>query len=414
MGILTHAHREAMTEVCHTDSNVATQTIGPARRFLRCPAVDATLWDIPFRPGDFVQRVQTPRLLAAGVAAGAILILLVYVVIIGSGGAPENPSPEPSGAFATPPPSVSEAPSASDIAIPPASIGEQTPGPPPITETVEPCGTFDPRCSRMPVDVAGAPFTPEVPCGERGACVLAMDIFHPRPAGPWPVVVAIPGGPAPPGTRSYLADFAQLVAGQGAVVFVADYRESPQWGGGSPVTYQDIACAIRFARVHAAEYGGDGSRVSLVGHSLGPFFATTVALSGDSFEPVPGGCLVEGGSTKPDALIGIAGIYTQAGLSPGFLDSFFGGAQDQVPAAWAAGDPYAVIAESDSNRLPVRLIHGEFDANVNTQSSQDFERALEAAGIDSQLSLIPGADHGSILQNRGTIRIVLETALGLG
>jgi hypothetical protein len=33
MGRSRHAHREAMTEVCHTDLSVATQTIGPAIQF---------------------------------------------------------------------------------------------------------------------------------------------------------------------------------------------------------------------------------------------------------------------------------------------------------------------------------------------------------------------------------------------
>jgi acetyl esterase/lipase len=265
----------------------------------------------------------------------------------------------------------------------------------------------------MPVDVAGAPFSPEIPCGESGTCTLALDIFHPRSGGPWPVVVAVPGGPAGPGIRSYLADFALMVAGQGAVVFVADYRESPEWGGGSPGTYQDIACAIKFAREHGAEYGGDGSQVTLVAHSLGPFFASTEALSVESFEPQPGTCLTVEGSPKPDAFVGIAGIYSPTEVTSGFLDSFFGGSQAQAPAAWAAGDPFSVILETGANKIPVRLIHGEFDGNVVPQSSRDFEVALEAAGFDTQLTVIPRADHGSILQHRDTIRIVIETALAL-
>ena len=297
--------------------------------------------------------------------------------------------------------------------IPTESPAPETPQPPTDNGTPVPCGTFDPACARMPVSGGGAVFTPEIPCGSLGQCTLKVDILYPRAAGPWPVVVAVPGGPGAPGTRSYLADFAQLVAGQGAVVFVADYREAPEWGGGSPTTYQDIACAIRFARAHASEYGGDGKRVTLVAHSLGPFFATTAALSGDSFEPQPGTCLTKGGSTKPDAYVGIAGIYSQAGVTSGFLDSFFGGSQSQAPAAWAAGDPFAVIRQTGANKIPVRLIHGELDGNVRPQSSRDFELALEAAGFDSQLTVIPQADHGSVLEHRDTIRIVLETALAL-
>ena len=295
---------------------------------------------------------------------------------------PRRPScPRPRPARASTPTVTAESPS-------PSPTPTETPVPvtsaPPTGAPPVPCGTYDPACARMPVSgVGGVPFTPDVACGSLGQCTLKLDVLFPRAAGPWPVVVAVPGGPAAPGIRSGLGEFAQLVAGQGAVVFVADYRESPEWGGGSPTTYQDIACAIRFARAHAAEYGGDGRRVTLVAHSLGPFFATTAALSADPFEPAPGTCLTTAGATKPDAFIGIAGIYSQAGVTSGFLDSFFGGSQTAAPAAWAAGDPFAVIRQAGAHRIPVRLIHGELDGNVQPQSSQDFEQALEAAGFDS-------------------------------
>ncbi|MBI2763984.1 MAG: alpha/beta hydrolase [Chloroflexi bacterium] len=343
-----------------------------------------------------------------------LAIVVVVLVVVGlalvAGGPDSSSSTSPPGATAT---ATIAAMPPSRSPIPTESLALASPEPPTDNGTPVPCGTFDPACGRLPVNVAGAPFSPEVPCGESATCTLSVDIFYPRTGGPWPVVVAVPGGPGGPGIRSYLADFALQVAGQGAVVFVADYRESPEWGGGSPATYQDIACAIRFARARASEYGGDGSRVTLAAHSLGPFFASTAALSGDSFEPQPGTCLATEGSTKPDAFIGIAGIYAQTGVTPGFLDSFFGGSQVEAPAAWAAGDPFAVVRESSANRIPVRLIHGEFDGNVTPQSSREFQLALEAAGFDSQLTLIPRADHGSVLQHRDTIRIVLETSLAL-
>lgn len=351
-------------------------------------------------------RARAPLLLLA-VAPLAVVVAGILLVEGGPGPSAPPTSPRPSGTAAA----TSEPPSQGPI--PTESPVPETPGPPIDSGTPVPCGTFDPACARMPVNGGGSVFTPEIPCGSLGPCTLKVDVLFPRAAGPWPVVVAVPGGPAAPGIRSYLTDFALLVAGQGAVVFVADYRESAEWGGGSPTTYRDIACAIRFARAHASEYGGDGRRVTLVAHSLGPFFATTAALSGDSFEPPPGTCLATEGSTKPDAYVGIAGIYAQAGVTSDFLDSFFGGPQGEAPAAWAAGDPFGVIREPGANKIPVRLIHGEFDRNVGPQSSRDFELALEAAGFDSRLTLIPQADHGSVLQHRDTIRIVLETALAL-
>jgi acetyl esterase/lipase len=357
-----------------------------------------------------VPRARPPFVALAG-AAVVVVVVVVGLLLVSRSSAPVVPTaaPSPSATPTVP----AESPSPNPSPIPTATSVPVTPGPP-VGETPVPCGTFDPACARMPVSGAGAvPFTPDVACGSLGQCTLKLDILFPRAAGPWPVVVAVPGGPAAPGIRSGLGEFAQLVAGQGAVVFVADYRESPEWAGGSPTTYQDIACAIRFARAHAAEYGGDGRRVTLVAHSLGPFFASTAALSADSFEPAPGTCLTTAGSTKPDAFIGIAGIYSQVGVTSGFLDSFFGGSQAAAPAAWAAGDPFAVIRQAGANRIPVRLIHGDMDINVRPQSSQDFEQALEAAGFASQLTVIPQADHNSVLQHRDTIRVVLETALGL-
>jgi acetyl esterase/lipase len=240
-----------------------------------------------------------------------------------------------------------------------------------------------------------------------------MGVAHPRSGGPWPVVVVIPGGPKAPGSDAYLGDFAGSVASQGAVVFVADYRATPDWGGGAPNSYKDIACAIRFARENAGQWGGDGSRVTLVAHSFGTFSASVVALSPDPFEPDPGTCLATTGSTKPDAFIGIAGVYAFKDVSQETLTSFFGGTPDQVPAAWAAGDPYALIAAKDNATLPIRLIHGKIDTNVQPRSSEELLAALQAAGYDSTLTLVDRSDHSGVLQNHHTVQVVMETALGL-
>ncbi len=350
-----------------------------------------------------MRRVQSPLGIVA-VVVGLAVSAAVFALAGRVGSTVPSATPSPSPVLVTPS-------TAATFPAPTESPVPETPFAPVDDGTPVPCGTFDPACSQMPVSVAGVSLSPEVPCGSVGTCTLRADVFYPRATGVWPVVVAIPGGPAAPGIKSYLGDFAQQVAGQGAVVFVADYRESPEWGGGSPGTYQDIACAIRFARAHAADYGGDGNRVTLVAHSLGPFFASTVALSGNAFEPGPGTCLATEGSTKPDAFVGIAGIYSQTGVGSKFLEAFFGGSQSQAPDAWAAGDPYSVVREDGANRIPVQLVHGDFDTNVLPQSSRDFESALEAGGFESQLTVVPRSDHGSILQHRDTIRIILETSL---
>lgn len=52
--------------------------------------------------------------------------------------------------------------------------------------------------------------------------------------------------------------------------------------------WQDAACALRFARAKAADYGGDPARVIVVGYSGGGTAGAVMALAGDDFD---GDCL---------------------------------------------------------------------------------------------------------------------------
>ena len=396
---------------------------------------------------------MTPRARIAAIAAVVVgLAVLVVAVVLVSGGPSASPSPAAPSASAPVAVVSPSAPSAPAVSPPPVTSGPPVtpiqPGPPAT------CGPFDPQCSRMPISGASSPFTAQLSCGTLGPCTLNLDVYYPRPTSatpgptgsgpsrtaPWPVVVAVPGGPEAPGIRHGLGDFASLLAGQGAVVFVADYREGAQYGGTFPLPYEDIGCAIRFARANAATYGGDGSKVTLVAHSLGGFFASTEALSSDPFTPATGACLTPSGSTKPDAFVGIAGIYSQSGITPGFLEAFFGGpapsgspgvpgvGASPQPAAsggtsgtstglaadWAAGDPFALARAHSNPGLVVHLIQGANDMNVRPIEAQTFEQALQAAGYNATLTMVPDADHNSVLQNPETIGTIMETVLSLG
>jgi len=153
--------------------------------------------------------------------------------------------------------------------------------------------------------------------------------------------------------------------------------------------------------------------VTLVAHSFGTFVASVVALSADALTPGPEACATTTGSPKPDAFVGIAGVYSQADVSTEFLNSFFGGSKEQAPSAWAAGDPYALVGARSNIGVPIRLLQGTMDSNVTPQTAVDFEQALVTAGYRSDLTLVDQADHTGILQNHHAIQVVMEAALGL-
>ena len=68
----------------------------------------------------------------------------------------------------------------------------------------------------------------------------------------------------------------RALAAQGFVVVVPDYRLVPEVR--FPAFLEDSAAAVRWARDNAAAFGGDGQRITLVGHSAGAYNAAMLAL----------------------------------------------------------------------------------------------------------------------------------------
>lgn len=138
-----------------------------------------------------------------------------------------------------------------------------------------------------------------------------LDVYAPRQAGPWPLVVMLPGGFERKDT--YMSGWATKVAERGAVVFVPDWIRIHDM----PATPRelraaligmigDIAAAVRFARGTGARYGGDPGNLTLFGHSNGAMGATMAAFSR---APASEGGLEGTGSTIPESLVVFDGDY---------------------------------------------------------------------------------------------------------
>lgn len=298
---------------------------------------------------------------------------------------------------------------------PGASQASPTPEPTPIVTAPPfeptPCPSFGLRCTALPMAFQlGLELTPLLDCGGGIICRVMVDVFYPTDPGPWPVIVIVPGGPLPLGVRANYSGFAQMLVGQGAVVFVADYRSSPEFGGGWPETFGDVACGIRFARASAAAYGGDGGHVTLVAHSFGGFPGSVVALSPTGFESDTTNCQKPAGSGSPDAYAGVAGVYTFDAIQETFLNGFFGGSRASRPDAWDAADILKLAQRPDARDIPVRLIAGTGDGAAPVERSSALADALASAGLDAQFTSILGAGHVSIMGNAETLATILEIA----
>jgi acetyl esterase/lipase len=176
------------------------------------------------------------------------------------------------------------------------------------------------------------------------------------------------------------------------------------------IAIEQIACAIRFARATAEDYGGNPNRITLIGNSAGASTGAVVALAGDDFE---GDCVENDASALPDALVAFEGPYdyTMMAYSPVIDHTFL---KEEDLELWEAINPYSHIGRNPD--LQVRLLHGEDEDvhwyDIPPQASIDFYQALENAGYDVTLTVVDSTSH-TALGNRDSevFQIAIQQAL---
>jgi acetyl esterase/lipase len=110
------------------------------------------------------------------------------------------------------------------------------------------------------------------------------------------------------------------------------------------------------------------------------------------------------GAGRTRAVIALAGVfgYSEEGdFCDDFIeaiDDFMGGTPDQVPENWAAA---SAITWVRGDGPPFLLVHGEADTNVSLRQSEKLAAALESAGTDVELLLLPGVDQSTSVTSPG-------------
>ncbi len=205
---------------------------------------------------------------------------------------------------------------------------------------------------------------------EPGAADLRLDVYSPRPgAQPAPIVVFFYGGSWDSGRRKDYGFVGKALASRGYVAVVPDYRLYPQvrW----PTFLQDGAEAVRWARDHGREFGGDPARIVVMGHSAGAYNAAMLALDGRWLEAVG---LDPARDLK--GMVGLAGPYDFLPLDSDELKAIFGPLGQQpdtqpinhvtghAPPLWLATDRGdKVVDPANTTRLAaaVRAKGGEVE-----------------------------------------------------
>jgi predicted esterase len=244
-----------------------------------------------------------------------------------------------------------------------------------------------------------------------------LDVYGPTKPGAWPVVVFVHGISE---TKVAGVELSRALAEQGAVVVTVEWPTmDPIWavrdnGRGFREMSETLACALCFVRARASDYGGDATRVTVVGFSLGGGAGAHIALVGDDldrrweeFGSLRGGpprqveCAVSGSSAHVDAFVGVAGAYSAFVGTDGKYGREW--LQGKAPELW--GMLYSSLGENLD--LKVRLIHGESDPIVPFESSVDFDTTLAEVGYDTVL--IPHEGYHEI-PTELTVETIMEVA----
>lgn len=244
---------------------------------------------------------------------------------------------------------------------------------------------------------------------------LQLDLYVPTErTGHVPCVVWIHGGAwlfgsrlAPPEYWPAAALF-QAAIDAGLAVASIDYRHSRE--APFPAQVHDAKAAIRYLRRFCVELGLDAERFGVWGESAGGHLAALVALIDDpAFEGTEG---VIGESSAVSAVVDFYGV-ADADTMPDFsasmpqewidnLEAKRGGASAGPIDVLLADSPYppgearrlvSPVHHVRADAPPFLLVHGEADGLVPLSQSEQLHAALQAAGAQSELVGVPGADH---------------------
>jgi acetyl esterase/lipase len=135
---------------------------------------------------------------------------------------------------------------------------------------------------------------------------------------------------------------------------------------------------VSWVERHIAEYGGDASRIVLMGHSAGAYMATMLIADPRYL------ARAKADPARIVGVIALAGPYDLAPNTPS-LHAIFA-------APYTASD-WQVTARQHRAAPPTLLLHGSDDRLVRSRVSEQFDAQLRALGTDSTLREYPHCDH---------------------
>jgi acetyl esterase/lipase len=223
-----------------------------------------------------------------------------------------------------------------------------------------------------------------------------LDLYLSAQSGsPRPLVAYIHGGAWRAGSKSECAARPLLLLGYD--VASIEYRFSQD--APYPAQIQDCKAAIRWLRAHAQEYGIDPKRIGVWGASAGGHLVALLGVTGQTHDFDIGPNLDQSSAVQcvvdffgPADFLHYGDVPAATLDAPdNAIDQLLGGPVSTHQALARAASPVYFVSPAAA---PFLILQGDHDPLVPLQQSQELNTALQKAGVESALHVIPGGGHG--------------------
>ncbi|MGZ8797736.1 MAG: alpha/beta hydrolase fold domain-containing protein [Thermoanaerobaculia bacterium] len=234
-----------------------------------------------------------------------------------------------------------------------------------------------------------------------GGKSMLLDLRIPDGHGPFPVILYLHSGAWISGDRTGGPAIRQ--ARRGYAVASMDYRLAPEFTWPSQI--EDAKAAVRWLRANAARFNLDRARIGVWGASAGGHIGSVLGTSGGeaSLEGMQLGNAQF--SSRVTAAVDFYGPTDLLKLDDQKLPCIpLDGNASYMPPSLLIGCPIQQCREKTETANPIKyvtpddppflIMHGMLDCLVPFLQSVMLHSALEAAGVDSTLILLPTGDHG--------------------
>jgi len=223
----------------------------------------------------------------------------------------------------------------------------------------------------------------DLPYGQAHA--QRLDVYRPEGAHDVPIIVMVHGGAWMFGDKANVAVVQPKAAHWTRTGYVFVSIDNRLWPEAGPLDQaKDVAAAVAYVQRHAREWGGDPTRVVLMGHSAGAHLVALLDASPDlakaqGARPWLGTVSLDAGAIDVPALMGAP--------HASFYDRVFG----HDPGYWRSVSPFDRLSR---DAPPVLLVCSSRRV-ASCPHNQAFAQRAKALGVQASVLEMP-LSHGDI------------------